>query len=194
MKSSDAIKIILDNLKDEDVAISTTGFISRRTFALKDRSANFYMIGSMGLVSAVGLGIALNSQKRVVILDGDGSALMDMGTMAMIAAYKPKNLIYVVLDNGSYESTGGQSAISRKVDISEVAAAAGFKQVFKIDDIAALQRSIRKILSKKGPAFLLLKVGLSSSEEEGGRVSVSPESLTRRIMGMLQKGSMSEKI
>ena len=85
MNSSDAINIILDNLKDGDIAVSTTGFISRRIFALKDRDANFYMIGSMGLVSAVGLGIALNSRKRVVVLDGDGSALMDMGTMAMIA-------------------------------------------------------------------------------------------------------------
>ena len=108
MNRSQALKIILPNLEESDLCIFTTGFISRRAFAIKDRKANFYMIGSMGLVSSLGLGIALNTNKKVIIFDGDGSLLMDMGTMAMIANYKPENLFHIALDNEVYNSTGGQ--------------------------------------------------------------------------------------
>ena len=115
MNRREAIKMIFDKLDDEDIALFTTGMISREAFGIKDRGMNFYMIGSMGLLSSVALGIALNTTKKVFIFDGDGSALMDLGTMSMFGAVSPKNLVPIVLDNESYLSTGGQPTISSKM-------------------------------------------------------------------------------
>ncbi len=184
MKRFDAITVILDLLKDEDVALFTTGMISRDAFCAKDREANFYMLGSMGLVSAVGLGIALNTNKKVVIFDGDGSILMDMGSMAMTASFKPKNLIHIVLDNESYQSTGNQPSISKDIDLSRIASGAGYDHVYKIDKENELTRIFSHVIEETGPSFLLLKVE-SESLKDAARISLMPEALTRRIKGVI---------
>ena len=96
--------------------------ISREVFFTNDRPGNFYMIGSMGLLSSFGLGLALQfPEKKVYILEGDGSALMSLGTLPLIATESPKNLFHVILDNEAYESTGSQPSISSKVDLDEIA-------------------------------------------------------------------------
>ena len=83
--------------------VHANGFICRESFALIDRKANFYMIGSMGLASSIGLGVAMNKpEKKVIIIDGDGNVFMAVGTLAMIAAEAPENLIHVGIDNEVY--------------------------------------------------------------------------------------------
>ncbi len=162
-----AIKAILYALAEEDIAIFTTGMISREAHSIKDRATNLYMLGSMGLVSSVALGLALNTEKLVLAIDGDGSALMDMGTMALIAYKHPKNLIHIVLDNASYESTGGQPSISNHIDFVSVARSVGYSKVFYASTMKELSSYLSEVLCDKGPTFLLLKV-------KGGRQSAPP--------------------
>lgn len=187
MKRQEALEIILDSLGKNDLAIFTTGMISREAFATDDRLANFYMVGSMGLVSPLALGVALNEPKRKVIaVEGDGSMLLNLGSMPMVAAEKPSNFLHLVLDNESYESTGGQSSISGKIDLAKLATAADYKNVKKVKTAQSLRKALEKLLKNKGPNFLLVKV--ESSHLEGvPRVSHSPEEIKERFMDCLGK-------
>ena len=95
-----AIEQILSHLQGDDLLVSTTGMISRELFTLDDRPGNFYMIGSMGLASAMGLGLAVQApHKRIFVLEGDGSAMMSLGTLPLIAPEAPPNLVHIILDN-----------------------------------------------------------------------------------------------
>jgi phosphonopyruvate decarboxylase len=137
------------------------------------------MLGSMGLASSFGLGIALNSEKKVFILDGDGSALMDMGAIATIADCAPVNLVHIVLDNQSYQSTGGQPTISDNIPIDKIAKAAGYKEVLRINNLSQFKK-LQSALNKKGPLFILIKVnkeGLKSAK----RINIAPDKMAKRL-------------
>jgi phosphonopyruvate decarboxylase len=113
LKRSDVLEIICQNLQESDVVIATTGYTSRELAAIADRQRNFYMVGAMGCASAVALGVALaRPHNRVIVLDGDGAALMRLGTFSTIGNLNPENLIHVLLANNQHESTGGQSLSS----------------------------------------------------------------------------------
>ena len=100
----EAIEHILKYINDESIIVSTTGMISREIFSTKDRPSNFYMIGSMGLLSSLGLGLAwLNKDKHIYIIEGDGSSLMSLGTLPLITYESPINLTHIILDNEAYE-------------------------------------------------------------------------------------------
>ena len=114
-----AMKIVLEQI-DSSPIISANGFMSRDLFELKEKNSNFYMIGSMGLASSIGLGVALkNPRKKIFIFDGDGNILMNLGSLVTIGTLQPKNMIHIIFDNGSHESTGGQPTASNKIKISE---------------------------------------------------------------------------
>ena len=182
MTRLEALKIILESLKNKELAVFTTGMISREAFTLKDRKENFYMLGSMGLVTPVALGIAINQpKKKVVAIEGDGSMLLNLGSMAMAAAEKPSNFFHLVLDNESYESTGGQPSISKKVDLTRIAKAAGYKNIFKVRNKKELKSIVTKWISLEGPSFLLVKVE-SSHKDNLPRVDLSPELIKQRFM------------
>lgn len=186
MKKSEAIKIILDCLNNEDIALFTTGMISREAFDIKDRKANFYMLGSMGLISSVGLGVALNTTKKVFMFDGDGSILMDMGTMAIIGTQKPSNLVHIVLDNECYQSTGGQPTVSNIAQLDKIAMDSGYVYSAKVDTTEKLRTVVKDIADKKGPLLILLKV-LEKTEENPGRVSLPPFQIKERFIQLLKK-------
>jgi sulfopyruvate decarboxylase subunit beta len=111
--------------------ISNIGYPSRELFSVKDRPENFYMLGSMGLASSIGLGLALaRPERKVMVLDGDGSVLMNLGTLATIAHHAPENYLLVILDNGCYGSTGSQPTCTYLgTDLFALAKAAGVKKV-----------------------------------------------------------------
>ncbi len=181
MKRFEAIAAVVKGLGNEPV-IHATGMISRESFAVLDRQANFYMIGSMGMNSAIGLGLAVNRPDRlVIILDGDGSVLMNLGILASVGELAPDNLVHIVLDNESYASTGGQRSISDKVALEQVAAAAGYKYVRRVETISALSAEISTLLTKPRPLFLLAKVE-PGNEPDLPRVSLSPPEIKRRFM------------
>ncbi len=115
MMRSDAVKRIMEDLNDDDIVIASTGFISRNVFQY-DRALNFYMMGSMGNALAIGLGIAMNVKQRVIVINGDGSVLMSLGTMLTAKRLALPNLIHYILDNNCHESTGGQKTVSDLID------------------------------------------------------------------------------
>ena len=180
MKRHEALKVILENLRDE-LVVTTTGMISREAFSTKDRPENFYMVGSMGLVTPLCLGIALGCKNKVIGIEGDGSMFLNLGSMSMVGAEKPDNLITIVIDNGCYESTGGQYCISQKLDLSKLAESSGYLSVAQVDNEEDLKEKVLAFLKKTGPSFILVKV--DSSRQEGiPRVSFTPEEIKERFI------------
>jgi phosphonopyruvate decarboxylase len=155
-----AITAVLSHLEPDDAVVATTGFTSRDLMRVRDRSANFYMQGSMGHALALGLGLALSrADRRVVVLDGDGAMLMHLGTVSTVGFHAPANLLHVVLDNGAYASTGGQRTTSTTTDLAAVARACGYRQAFHCVDEAGLLAATGRALGAPGPALLHVGIG-----------------------------------
>jgi phosphonopyruvate decarboxylase len=130
-------------LRADDIAIATTGYTGRELFALDDKPCQFYMVGSMGCASSLGLGLAIaRPDKRVVVIDGDGAALMRLGALTTIGRERPNNLLHIVLDNGMHESTGGQATVSPNVDFCALAAASGYARVSSASDPDELREHV----------------------------------------------------
>jgi phosphonopyruvate decarboxylase len=114
----EAINLLLDKIGN-NIIIGATGKISRELFELRvkrgEDSDDFYMMGSMGHALAIGLGLAINTKKKVYVLNGDAGCLMKLGTLATHAKILPNNLVHIVLDNGCHDSTGGQRTAFRSI-------------------------------------------------------------------------------
>jgi sulfopyruvate decarboxylase subunit beta len=148
----DIIKIISPYLAGKAV-VSNLGWPSKELHALQHQPSNFYMLGSMGMATPIGLGIALSSRKEVVVIDGDGSLLMNPGTLATIAAAAPANLTILAIDNGAYGSTGNQPTLSSScVDLEQVARGFGFRETVKVSEEKDLLEQLHK--ARKGPVFV----------------------------------------
>jgi phosphonopyruvate decarboxylase len=177
----EAIAAILAHVDEADLVLSTTGMISREVFTNDDRPGNFYMLGSMGLLSSLGLGLALLSpQRRIWVLDGDGSALMSLGTLPLIATARPPNLRHIILDNEAYESTGGQPAISASVDLAAVGTSCGYPQVDRVACRDELERALATDPTDTGPRLILVKVAIAPVEGIP-RVSHTPTAIRDRF-------------
>jgi len=120
MKRIEAIKKIMNNITNE-LIICSTGMISREVYETRDRPENFYVMGSMGASLGIGIGLALHTKKKVIVLAGDGDILMSMGTLALMNKLKLKNLELIILDNNCYSSTGCQKTCSDAVDFTKIA-------------------------------------------------------------------------
>ena len=181
-----AIERILSHIQANDLVVSTTGMISRELFTLDDRPGNFYMIGSMGLASAMGLGLAIQAaHKRIFILEGDGSALMSLGTLPLIASEAPPNLAHIILDNEAYESTGGQPSISSRFDLAETAASAGYPWTRRVEDIEELESALTEAKNNGRLSLILVKCGIAPVEGIP-RVSHTPEEIRNRFREAVQ--------
>jgi sulfopyruvate decarboxylase subunit beta len=148
----DIIKIAAPYLEGK-VVVSNLGWPSKELFAIRPQHSNFYMLGSMGMATPIGLGIALTSKKDVVVIDGDGSILMNPGTLATAASLAPKNLTILCIDNGAYGSTGNQPTLAGScVDLEQVARGFGFGNTAK----AAGEKEIDDMMKrrKKGLTFI----------------------------------------
>ena len=189
MTRHEALEHILAPLSGRDLALFTTGMISREAFNIRDRAENFYMIGSMGLLNALGLGLALQSPaRRIWVIEGDGSALMSLGTIPLIATVRPNNLVHVVLDNEAYESTGGQPTISAEVDLAALAVAAGYARVWRAEDRLSLEQALQEARDAEVLSFILVKV-TGRAPEGLSRVSLSPEAIKHRFSQVLMQAS-----
>lgn len=185
MNYSEAITIITDLLRDQ-LVICANGVISRETFLIRDRVENFYMIGSMGLASSIGLGIALNKPSRkVIVFDGDGNLLMNLGSLTMIGALQPKNFLHIVFDNEMYASTGGQPTLSDKVRLEDIAKPAMYACVKKAVNTEVLRKEMLRLLESEGPSFLLVKISKYGKQSEIGRVTHSPEYIKERFISAI---------
>lgn len=179
MKRMDAIKRIAEQLKDE-LVICNIGFPSRELYAVKDSATHFYMLGSMGMSSSIGLGLALAQEKKVVALDGDGSLLMNLGSLVTIYNQDPKNYILILLDNECYGSTGSQCTYASTVDLSQVARAVGFKNIYTFKE----EVDLKDALNAEGPVFVHVKVKPGNADVP--IIDMEPEEIKERFMGNLK--------
>ncbi len=141
-------------------AIASLGHPAYDLYAAGDRPENFYTWGSMGVASSIGLGLAMaQPERQVVVLDGDGSLLMNLGSLATVAVVAPPNLTIVVWDNGEYGTTGGQpTATARGADLARAAAAMGIQHTATATALDALGAAIDAALAEPGPWLILAKV------------------------------------
>lgn len=180
MNRKEALKVIVDALKGDELLISANGMISRDLCAIQDSSANFYMLGSMGLASSIGLGLALScKRKRVVVLDGDGNILMNLGSLATIGNLKPRRLLHIVLDNESCDSTGGQPTSSITTKIDQVAKAAGYRRSEKVSSEEKLRKTLTESSKLSGPSMILVKIERAPNTSK--RVPYEPEQISERF-------------
>jgi len=179
-----AMKEVVDYIEDE-IVVSANGYISRDLFNLKDRSTNFYMIGSMGLASSIGLGLAMkNPNRKIFVFDGDGNILMNLGSLTTIGSIKPKNFVHIIFDNSSHESTGGQPTNSNLVKIDEIAKSCNYNKVF----VTKTNNELKKILIKSrqinGPIMILVKI--KKGGDIGNRITIEPKKIKERFMKSLK--------
>ena len=180
---------VINQLKDKNtVQLATTGKTGRELFEIEDAPNNFYMVGSMGCISSIGLGLSLvKKQKNVIVIDGDGSLLMRMGSLATNGHYHPSNMIHILLDNGTHDSTGGQSTVSTSVNFLNTAASCGYKNVIYIHNLDELKKELTNwIENKRGLTFFHMKTS-PGSKENLGRPKLKPHEVKERLEEFLKE-------
>ncbi len=177
-----ATKFLVEKLSNEFI-IASLGNPSFDLFYAKDRGRNFYTWGCMGLASSIGLGLALQVKEKVIVLDGDGSILMNLGSFTTIATQSPPNLIHIIWDNEQHQITGKQpTATAKKTRLAEVAKAAGIKKSYEIVREEEFEELVVRALQEDGPWVLVAKI---DSEGATGRPSRDPVLLKHKFMGSL---------
>jgi phosphonopyruvate decarboxylase len=179
-----ALERFLSLVDTQAGVIATTGKCGRELFTLDDREQHLYQVGSMGGASGMGLGVALNSDRPVVVLDGDGAALMKLGSFATIGAYAPRRLMHIVLDNGVHDSTGGQATVSSTVDFAAVALACGYGYAASCRTLDGFEQAYRKATRSEGPCLIHVHI-TPGSMAKLGRPTVKPADVARRFKAFL---------
>jgi phosphonopyruvate decarboxylase len=180
----DVLSSVRSNAPETAALIATTGKCARELFTLGDRHQNLYLVGSMGCASAVGLGVSLQVERPVIVLDGDGAALMKMGNMATIGAHSPKHLVHVILDNGVHDSTGGQQTVSATIDFASVAAACGYYSASRCDNVVVFEMVLSKALQEPGTHLIHVQIQPGSIEKLG-RPTIAPDEVAERFRSFL---------
>lgn len=178
LKRFDALKKIVEIVENE-LIICNIGVPSKELFYLRDRPENFYMLGSMGLASSIALGLAIAQPGRKVLsIDGDGSLLMNLGCLSTIANVNPKNLSLIVIDNGTYGSTGDQKThTSNKTKLNIVAQGAGFDSINFIKNVDDITPSLVNL--GEGCHFILIKTDPGNAKVDN--IPLSPEAIKKRF-------------
>ena len=192
MSREEAIQTVAAALGDKDCIVSTTGMISRELFEYRaamnqGHERDFLTVGSMGHASQIALGIALaQPERRVWCFDGDGAAIMHMGSMAIVANKSPKNYVHVVFNNGAHDSVGGQPTVGLKIDLPAVAKAVGYKATYSVDSKEELESVLAKVNSFESPALLEIKVK-KGNRKDLGRPTTTPIQNKEALMDFLKK-------
>jgi sulfopyruvate decarboxylase subunit beta len=178
IKRIEALEKLGRFLKDKAV-ICNMGFPSRELFSVYDQNSNFYMLGSLGLASSIGLGVSLFSKKEVVVIDGDGSLLMNPNALISIGNLQPKNLTILCLDNGTYASTGDQVTSSGcGFALEDLAKASGIGNILVTDKPDSLEK-----LEGDGPRFV--KLAVRPGNAEVGTIELSSIEIRDRFQSWL---------
>ncbi len=195
LSREEAIQTVAAALGEKDCIVSTTGMISRELFEYRaamnqGHERDFLTVGSMGHASQIALGIAMaKPDRKVWCFDGDGAAIMHMGSMAIVANKAPKNYVHVVFNNGAHDSVGGQPTVGLKIDLPAVAKAVGYKSVFSVDNKDSLEKQLSIINSQLSineyPIFLeiLVKKG---NRKDLGRPTTTPIQNKEALMDFLK--------
>ena len=198
LSREEAIQIVASAINGKDVIVSTTGMISRelfeyRTIKGQGHERDFLTVGSMGHASQIALGIALEKQDRHVwCFDGDGAAIMHMGSMAIVASKAPKNYIHVVFNNGAHDSVGGQPTVGLKIDLPAIAKAVGYKAAISVATKEELEKELSRLTPHSplqtigGPILLEIRVK-KGNRKDLGRPTTTPIQNKEALMDFLNK-------
>ena len=149
-------------LLQDELVVSNIGFPSQELYFLGDRKRHFYMLGSMGMASSIGLGVSLGTSRRVLVIDGDGSVLMNLGTLSTIANFGPAGYTLLIVDNGAYGSTGDQPThTSGKTDLAAMARGAGVSSVIEVE-VEDIATALERARQNNGPHIIVVRVAPGS--------------------------------
>ena len=192
MSREEAIQTVAAALGEKDCIVSTTGMISRELFEYRaamnqGHERDFLTVGSMGHASQIALGIAMaKPDRKVWCFDGDGAAIMHMGSMAIVANKAPKNYVHVVFNNGAHDSVGGQPTVGLKIDIPRVARAVGYPHTYSVSTKDDLQEILNEIHKQDGLTLLEIKVK-KGNRKDLGRPTTTPIENKDALMEFLSK-------
>src|SRR3954468_19408581 len=157
MKRDECFRALARHIADEIVVATYSSAMEWND--LNPRVLNYFSVGAMGLASSHALGLALaNPSKQIVVLDGDGSLLMNLGSLVTIAAQAPKNLIHFVSNNGCYEANGSHPIPNQKVDFTGLARSAGYAHTHEFSELKSFEQQVGHVLGQQGPVFATLFV------------------------------------
>lgn len=166
MKRKEAIETIINSLKGNEAVVSSTGLISRQIFELDDSARHFFMTGSLGLASSIGLGIAIcQPERKVLVVEGDAALLLNLGSLATIGSLAPKNLTHVVLDNQAYGSCSGEPSFSATSPLEQLAGLTGYRVYDRVSQKEDSARVLEIFSSAAGPGFILAEIGLGERRD-----------------------------
>ncbi len=191
MTREEALEILLRHIPNDAVIVSTTGKTSREIFEIREKNnephfKDFLTVGSMGHCSSIALGIALAQPKRkVVCIDGDGSFLMHMGSLATIGKSQPSNFYHILMNNYVHESVGGQKTVIDSVDVIGIVKSTGYKNILSIGTPDELLKNITDFLKNIGPGFLEIKLK-PGSRTDLGRPTIKPIDNKRNLIEFLK--------
>jgi len=186
MNRQDALAVIMTTIQSDDVVIATTGLISREIFEKFDSNRNFYNPGAMGLVSSIGLGLALNIDRRVVVIDGDSSLLMNFGSLVTIGYHQPTNLLHIVIDNESFGSCSEETSMSSAISLSQFARDANYQYTVTVSSEMALKDAI--IAARGNLSFINAKIKLGGRRDFARPLNL--EAIKTRFMHYLEGGDV----
>ena len=176
----------MESVSERDAIISPTGLMSRHMYEYHDSEQQLYMPGSMGMASSIGLGIAVNKpDRRVIVIDGDASLLLNLGAMVTVSRYGTRNLTHILIDNRAYGSCSEEPSLSDIADFYEIAKIVGYNSVYKVDNEEDLKSAIKDSCDQ-GPAFILTKIELGGRRDLARPLEV--ESYKKRFMKFLEDG------
>jgi len=194
MERARCLEMIYPELEDK-LVVTIMGASAQELYNLGHRENFFYLQHAMGLASSIGLGLAMSvPAERVVVLDGDGSVLMNLGTFATLARYRPKNLIHIVFDNGSLLSTGGfdSHTTSGITDIAAIARGAGIEHVAAVDTAVDFGEAFIAALERNDLSVIVAKVAAVGPEHYGMDLQL-PENAFRFRRWILDRKRAAEQ-
>lgn len=180
-----ALQVMNESKDSKTVQLATTGFTGRELYEVADSEQNLYMVGSMGCISPLGLGLSLSRpDKKVIAIDGDGALLMRMGNLATTGQYGPSNLLHVLLDNHSHDSTGGQGTVSAGVDFAAIAAACGYERIEAVFSEEQFECAIQEWHARPQLTFIYLPI-TKGAKKDLSRPKVKPHEVKERLMAFI---------
>jgi phosphonopyruvate decarboxylase len=188
----EAIEVLIENIKEESVIVSTTGMASRELYELREKykenhNKDFLTVGSMGHASQIALGVALsNKDKEVYCIDGDGALLMHLGGLAIIGNQEPKNFRHILINNGAHDSVGGQETVGFEIDTLAIAKACGYKKCYSCSSKEEVVKLSKEIADIEGSVLLEIKVK-KGARKDLGRPKATPIENKEAFMEFLDK-------
>ena len=192
MSREESLKIILNQLDEKTVIVSTTGKTSREIFEIRERNnsqhnRDFLTVGSMGHCSSIALGIALTSPKtKVICIDGDGALIMHMGILLTIEKVAPKNFYHILLNNYVHESVGSQKTGSENIDMPKLFSSNNYNKIYSTSSKRELIEIFPDFIHSNGPNFLEMKIK-PGSRKELGRPTIKPIDNKKAFQAFINK-------